>query len=129
MKKKAKQAARLPKRVPRAKQVPPGKIGVSAEPASPSSAWLDLLAKVDAEKKAPTLPLETRREPPPWEPPEESPRGRGYEPAGESPAPSVVVEMVGNVCQGCLETIETPKSHTWWCPWWDTPEGRAISPF
>lgn len=46
---------------------------------------------------------------------------------GAGTAPGVLV--VQGVCEGCLEQITQPSDHEWWCPWWDTVEGKAVVPF
>lgn len=86
--------------------------------------------------------LDMRDVPPPDTPPEEwtgAPRRTTQQKAEDQLALERIaatpegtptkVEVVAGVCSGCLEKIIDVRSHPYWCPFWDTEEGKKVSPF
>jgi len=135
VKKKARQVRRgTVKQGPDAKakvtkaQLPPEQPIPEPASVSPSSAWLEMMVAGDGlhDTSLPSPAVVHRREAGPGMPP-----GRGYEERERESlsAPPVVVVRSNGICEGCLEPIVQDSDHEWWCPWWDTPEGKRVVPF
>lgn len=123
-------------------QLPAGVIPKGA-PASPSSEWLQMIASAPPDVLAPSHGRsDSKSGGPPARQMHAGPGldllGADHHPSATSPSPVAVsggyhsasssVPIVDSICQGCLETIATVKDHEWWCPWWDTPEGKVAHP-